>query len=588
MSNRGIDCLRAKERKTMAQPEKPAGRRGDPARGAQAGTQAPARGAIAPDVAALRSGRCAGVAVRRTPPPERSSADTPWRVVPAGSYDGNSTRQVAGFAPRPPTAPSGLPPRSSGAGRSEVRHRPDDGGLPKTTPYNLTPRSAERGTRGTPEDAASDFVTTRNSAPRESGSFAPPEAGFDCDYAPGDDGRGKKPSNLYHGIVKLQCATSKNDQSEWKGPDADRTASLVKAHEERKHKRPPSTGTPPDILSCLRRAKILFARYRREIGLPIPEEDSDGKTFVEWLFSLRPMVSSSSWGVYRSSVLTWLASYPHTNREAAIDLLAADVGAGADAYQGRRQGRPPGRAQFEMARRFGNVDFYRVLSDSVRHSRSDAVPWLQDWMIAGISAGLRPSEWALTDLEVRKDDSRASGRQARLYVMRPSATDVGQTIIQRTLDISDFSEAAFQAVRNMVERGQEWTSTQRYDRRQSQCGQLLYQVCEMLFPRQRQRYSLDSVHHQFIANMKCLYEPAAVAALVGHIVVDGPVEHYGKRRAAWRRDEIRDVPVPIPEQVRGMARQLQFYEERHEAQELRRAAKRRREEAKSKRAKSKG
>ena len=156
----------------MAQPEKPAGRRGDPARGAQAGTQAPARGAIAPDVAALPPairGRC-------RPPYSaagRPSADTPWRVVPAGSYDGNSTRQVAGFAPRPPTAPSGLPPRSSAAGRSEVRHRPDDGGLPKTAPYNLTPQSAERGTRGTPEDAASDLVTARNSAPRKSGSFAP-------------------------------------------------------------------------------------------------------------------------------------------------------------------------------------------------------------------------------------------------------------------------------------------------------------------------------------------------------------------------------------------------------------------------------
>lgn len=581
----------------MTQPEKPAGRGGDTAPGEQAGTHAPAHGPMAPDLAALRSGRYAGVAVRRIPPPEGSSADTPWLIVPAAaSYDGNFTRQVAGFARRSSTAASGLPPIERSDGGPEGRHQPDDGDLPHTIAYIPPPQSAQWRTHATPEDAAApDLLTTRNSAPREPGTFSPPQTagrspvGFDCEYAAGDPGRGKKSSNPYRGIVTIQSPIAKTDQREWKGPDADRAASLVQAHEERKHKRPLSDSTA-DILSCLRRAKILFARYQREIGVPIREEDVDAELFLDWLFSLRPMVSGSTWVVYRSWVLTWLESYPHANREAAIDRLAADVGAGADAHQGRRQGRPPGRAQFEPARRFGKKDFDKVLSNCAQHSDSHAVPWLLDWMRAGISTGLWPSEWALTCLEVRKDEIRANGRQARLYVMRPSATNLGHAIVQRTLDISDFSEAAFQAVRNMVERGQEWTRTQRYDRRQSQCAQLLYQVCDILFRRQQQRYSLDSIRHQFIANMKFVYKdkPAEVAALVGHLVVDRPVERYSKRRAAWQREEIREIPVPMPEQVRRMAKQLQFYEERHEVQELRRAAKLRRKEAKLKRAKSKG
>lgn len=84
--------------------------------------------------------------------------------------------------------------------------------------------------------------------------------------------------------------------------------------------------------------------------------------------------------------------------------------------------------------------------------------------------------------------------------------------------------------------------------------------------------------------MRSIYQPAEVAALVGGLVTDAPAEHYTKRRAAWLRHEICNVPVPMPEQVKMMERTLEPYEERNKAQELRTAlAERRREIATKKR-----
>jgi hypothetical protein len=126
-----------------------------------------------------------------------------------------------------------------------------------------------------------------------------------------------------------------------------------------------------------------------------------------------------------------------------------------------------------------------------------------------------------------------------------------------------------------------WSLAQQFEMRHSQCAQLLYKTCSVLFPRQRQRYSLFSLRHQFIANMKTIYRPAEVAALVGHISEDEAVEHYGKRRAAWLPEEIRDMPAPMPGEVKRMHRQWELYEGRREVKKLREALLDRRREVKA-------
>ena len=395
----------------------------------------------------------------------------------------------------------------------------------------------------------------------------------------------------YRRIVRLKGEKSQlpGNPEGPSGPTRDRKAALIEARERQAGKRKSrakSRGrldgddrvvadTQANYLRC---GKALFARYSRQIGSHIRDEDVDPADLVNWLFGLRPTLSASSWRVYRRSILMFVQSIPHSNRESAVASLEADVGAGEDAHQGRRRGRPVGPAKSEGAKRWARSDFDKVMKEIGKLSRSKAIPWLQDWMAAGISTGLLPSDWAMTDLEVRIDDDRKSGRRAWLHVVKAPADAAGSAIV-RTLDISDFSEPAFNAVRHMVERAEEWSRVQKYERRQSQCAQLLYKVCRTLFPRQKQRYSLVSLHHQFIANMSSIYQPAEVAALVGHLVASAAsLEHYGKRRAAWLKDEICEVPVPMPKEVMKMQWQWELYQQQRLVKELRKARNKRRRE----------
>jgi hypothetical protein len=381
------------------------------------------------------------------------------------------------------------------------------------------------------------------------------------------------------------------------GPNPDRVAALVQARlrqgEERRALRVRSrqdaaTGdsyakAASTQAKSLQRGTGLFARYRRELGLQMMhDEDVDPCDFVIWLFSLKPMLaSSSSWRIYRSAALAWVQTVPHARLEEAVAMLEADIGIGADEGRARPRGRRGGPARSEPAKRFARPDFEAVMHEVGKLSRSAAVPWLRDWLSAGINTGLGPSEWAATVLEVRSDPKRRHERLARLHVLNTKAR-AGANAIQRTLDISNFSDSAFDAVRRHTERASEWSLAGQFEMRHSQCAQVIYDVCSVLFPRQQQRYSLFSLRHQFITNMKTIYQSAEVAALVGHISKDEAVEHYGKRRRAWLREEIREVPVPMPEQVKRMHRQWELYEERQKAKKLRQDLIERRREARAK------
>lgn len=106
-------------------------------------------------------------------------------------------------------------------------------------------------------------------------------------------------------------------------------------------------------------------------------------------------------------------------------------------------------------------------------------------------------------------------------------------------------------------------------------------VCATLFPRQ-QRHSLYSLRHQFIANMTTIYEPAEIAALVGHVTNETAVEHYSKRRTAWQQHHIRDVPIPMPDQVAQMRKRLKMFDDRRPSRLARRDLIERRPAAKAK------
>jgi hypothetical protein len=378
------------------------------------------------------------------------------------------------------------------------------------------------------------------------------------------------------------------------GPERDEVRALVKARLEQRDKRRSSrsrtrqhavsgggyVNTASTQAEQIKRGKGLFARYRRESGLKIREEDVDPRDFVVWLLSLKPGLAPSSWRTYRGAALVWQQTVPHAGLATALAMLEADIGVGADAGRARPHGRQGGRWPSDVAKRFAFADFDAVVRNGGKFLRSEARFWLSDWMVAGVHTGLRTSEWAATSLETIIDPDRPHGRRALLYVLYTNPNVEGANAIQRTLDISNFSEEVYETVRRHVERASEWSRSHKFDMRHSQCAQLLYEICGSLFSLQCQLYTLDSLRHQFVANMKTIYNPPEVAALVGHIGSENvEAEHYGKRRAAWPDDKITEIPVPIKEQVEMMERQWNLYEEHREVKNLRKASNERRREA---------
>ena len=511
-------------------------------------------GSPGPDsgLAALRAGNYAGVAVRRVPPPEGAPADAPWRIVPpAASYDGS--------VPQPVYAATGNQQAGSAARR----------------PVFPPPSVVERLVPPRPDTEAADPTS--------------PSAG--ARPAPGG-------ADPYRGLTRIRSGSAPlpPDPQAPAGPNRDRVTALVQARVRQGERRRELRGrsrqgattdggyvrTASTQAALIQRGKGLFARYQRERGLQMMRnEDVDPRDFVVWLFSLKPALRPSSWRIYREAGSALVLTVPHAHLEEAVAMLEADIGRGEGGGRAKPRGRRGGPERSEPARRFGRSDFDELMKEVGKLSRSEAVPWLREWLSAGINTGLQPSEWAATILEVRSDANMRHGRRAWLHVLNAKArADANAT--QRTLDISNFSDIAFDAVHRHAQRACEWSLAQKFEMRHSQCAQLLYDVCAALFPRQQQPYSLFSLRHQFIANMKTFYQPAEVAALVGYISdKDEAVEHYGKRRAAWLREEIREVPVPMPEQVKRMHLQSELYEGRRKAKKLRQALIERRHEARA-------
>lgn len=130
------------------------------------------------------------------------------------------------------------------------------------------------------------------------------------------------------------------------------------------------------------------------------------------------------------------------------------------------------------------------------------------------------------------------------------------------MDISNFDDETFNAIRRMSERGAQWISDGCYDSMQSQCAQLLYKTSESRFPGRARVCSLYSLRHQFIANMKSVMKPEEVSALAGHAVTDTAISNYGKKRSSWSPEDINNVPNPLPDEVVSVRQQLRFFEDR--------------------------
>ena len=391
--------------------------------------------------------------------------------------------------------------------------------------------------------------------------------------------------------IAAAAATKPRADGKSQGPNPDQMWALVTARVKRIDKRRAAAGKPRSGWSdrdytrtagtqaeYLKRGRSLLARYKRETGLVMAaDEDLDPRVFVRWLFSLKLELTAPSWRAYRLAARACIQALPHAASPEAMSLLDGDVGAGPDELRPPEPGQQGvGHAEPGWARRIDKAHFDAVLASLPLFSRSQMVPPLQDWMVAGIHTGLQSSEWASAFLETWQDPQQPQERRVWLHIVNAKAAHSAY----RTIDISNFSDDTFAAVQRMVDRAKTWSSANKFDQRRSQCTQILANIFAATFPQQRQRCSLDTLHHQFVNNAKTKYARAEVAALIGYVGNEAAVDR-GKRRLAWPDQEISEIPVPMAAEVTQMRQRLELYEERREASRLREALKERRRRRKA-------
>ncbi|WP_456717759.1 MULTISPECIES: hypothetical protein [unclassified Bradyrhizobium] len=322
----------------------------------------------------------------------------------------------------------------------------------------------------------------------------------------------------------------------------------------------------------LSRGRGLMVRYRRESNLHISLEDTDPREFVNWLLGLKPFLTINSWRSYRAASLAIIQTIPSVYIDDAVAMLQADLNVGKD--EGAPVSRKPtdsdGVGATMRAKRMDHQHLQALKRRLLITTRSPATPWLMDWLDAGINTGLRPSEWALTSIERRQDRRFPNGR-VWLHIVSAKAAEGRAT--HRTLDLSNFSADALDAIERMVTRSREWVLTGQWADRQYDVSRLLRKVCKLMFPRMQKQYTLYSLRHQFIANMKTIYTREEVAAMIGHISLDTQVDHYGKKRIAWESRLITEVPMPLDEQVVQIKKRLELFDLRREDIAQKRAAK---------------
>lgn len=497
----------------------------------------------------------AGAVLRRTPPAAADGPRQAWRL--AASRGSRPIVDNAGRAGLRPPREHGSPLPSlivdnTGTGHpaSERRGLRPGAGSPSGGAGDFSPSSSIVDNTGMPSaaqrrfDAVLPSVTRFNDGVRHTGRAGPDEEKLKAV-------RAARKRKLRDKAVALGRDPGANSS-----PSVDGMTRSEKTHE-----------------GYLVRGRQLVARYRRHAGLGRTNvlTIEDPIDFVNWFFSLKPNLTSAAWRPYRQSAKAVLATIPHDDAEKAIAMIESDYTEAAhtstrepdpEALKPKPGRKLPRRTSARKEKRFPKADFDRIISYLRYVSRSKHAESLIDWMIAGVSTGLRPIEWQATDLEIRDNPDTPFGREVYLYVVNAKATNGRANGAHRTIDLSGFTDETLEAVQRMSARGMQWLVEGRYDDMQSQHSQLLYSACSTLFRLKPTVYALYSLRHQFVANAKNFHEPASISAMCGHIVTETAMVSYGKKRSGWGPDEVVDRAQPVPEEIATVRQQHKFFEER--------------------------
>lgn len=321
-----------------------------------------------------------------------------------------------------------------------------------------------------------------------------------------------------------------------------------------------------------KRGRQLEERFHREKGIPSGTPLAPME-FATWFLSLRPDLKPSTWRYYKQAAVFHLTRIQSSDAEEAIAHIEGETrwdsemdlqpvrGAGKKAKVAGRVA-SANKAQF-----FDYEDWQRLDAYLRMRSWSKYTGFLRNWLRAGLATGLRPDEWRSTTIMVHE---ASTGDRIYLFVANAKATNGRGNGAVRSIDITDFSEETKLAIEQMSSDGARWEADGEFDSVQNQVAQTLYRADNALWPNRKTRtYALYSCRHQFILNHRSLgVAEENLSAMLGHMVTDTQLTHYGRRGKGWSPDKIIDIALAHPTEAATVKKRLDAHVVRRQINDM--------------------
>ncbi|MCZ8256118.1 MAG: hypothetical protein O9327_10680 [Polaromonas sp.] len=204
---------------------------------------------------------------------------------------------------------------------------------------------------------------------------------------------------------------------------------------------------------------------------------------------------------------------------------------------------------------FDDKDLERVI-ECLDTSKSSCSKILQQWLLHGVTFGLRPHEWAQTEIvylrsaDLTPDGPAAAGIWERprpfLRVKNSKGTNGRSHGAYRHLELMDFSSERVVNLEMFLETMRDAAEDGQFERLMRQCTDVLYRINRGLHPKDKTRWiHLYSMRHRVSSNAKAQMSQREVGALMGHKTDRTATEHYGKRRSAKGGLEIKPIALEV-------------------------------------------
>lgn len=283
------------------------------------------------------------------------------------------------------------------------------------------------------------------------------------------------------------------------------------------------------IRTYLARTKELKRRCRKELEI---EEYKilDWRQFVGWLIDNKHKLARTTWRQYKSSVIYALeqeiAKHDDPIAQECYDQLI-DIGVDGCVRKTKK-------TSGSKMKKFPLEDFKTLIYFLDNHKGDSK--WyepLRRWLISGILTGLRPIEWA--DSQVINHEGSVA-----LLVKNAKHTNGRAHGEFRTIILDDLSTDEIDIIKKHVEYSNEWHTADQFPNLAAACGRALKKACKELWPRRSLYPCLYSVRHQFSADAKASgLSREEIAALMGHAVDDTATKHYGRKTAGSSYTRVR-------------------------------------------------